>query len=96
MADKNTISEVMCTCNGKSRHLAEQIESIFAQTLRPMEIVVQDDSSTDGTLELLKAYAKKAPKGMAFRIYSNDTRLGINGNFSSAIAKAGGGVHSHM
>lgn len=91
MADKNTISVVMCTCNGKSRHLAEQIESIFAQTLRPMEIVVQDDCSTDGTLELLEAYAKKAPKGMAFRIYSNDTRLGINGNFFSAIAKAGGG-----
>ena len=96
MADKNTISVVMCTCNGKSRLLAEQIESIFAQTLRPMEIVVQDDCSTDGTLELLEAYAKKAPKGMAFRIYSNDTRLGINGNFFSAIAKAGGGVHSHM
>lgn len=95
MADKNTISVVMCTCNGKSRHLAEQIESIFAQTLRPMGIVVQDDCSTDGTLELLKAYAKKAPKGMAFHIYSNDTRLGINGNFFSAIAKAGG-VHSHM
>lgn len=95
MADKNTISVVMCTCNGKSRHLAEQIESIFAQTLRPMEIVVQDDCSTDGTLELLKAYAKKAPKGMAFHIYSNDTRLGINRNFFSAIAKAGG-VHSHM
>lgn len=62
MADKNTISVVMCTCNGKSRHLAEQIESIFAQTLCPMEIVVQDDCSTDGTLELLEAYAKKAPK----------------------------------
>ena len=108
MADKNTISVVMCTCNGKSRHLAEQIESIFAQTLRPMEIVVQsscttislrpmeivvqDDCSTDGTLELLEAYAKKVPKGMAFRIYSNDTRLGINGNFFSAIAKAGGGT----
>lgn len=62
MADKNTISVVMCTCNGKSRHLAEQIESIFAQTLRPMEIVVQDDCSTDGTLNYLRLTPRKSPR----------------------------------
>lgn len=83
MADKNTISVVMCTCNGKSRHLAEQIESIFAQTLCPMEIVVQDDCSTDGTLELLEAYAKKAPKGMAFA-YTVTTRGWVLTEISSA------------
>ena len=90
MADMKTISVVMCTCNGKNRHLAEQLDSIFAQTLRPTEIVVQDDCSTDGTLELLEAYAQKAPEGMAFRIFRNTVRKGINANFFSVISKAQG------
>ena len=67
MAESKTISVVMCTCNGRNRHLAEQLDSIFGQTLRPTEIVVQDDCSTDGTTELLEEYAGKAPEGMAFR-----------------------------
>jgi glycosyltransferase involved in cell wall biosynthesis len=90
MAENKTISVVMCTCNGRNRHLAEQLDSIFAQTLLPTEIVVQDDCSTDDTLDLLEEYAQKAPTGMAFRIFRNETRRGINANFFSAMAKATG------
>ncbi len=90
MAESKTVSVVMCTCNGRSRHLAEQLDSIFAQTLLPMEIVVQDDCSTDGTPELLEEYARKAPDGVAFRIFRNTARMGINANFFSAMAKASG------
>ncbi len=90
MAESKTISVVMCTYNGKDRHLAKQLDSIFTQTLLPKEIIVQDDCSSDGTPELLEEYARKAPVGVAFRIFRNATRQGINANFFSAMSKASG------
>ena len=61
MKQDKTISVVMCTYNGASRHLREQLDSIFAQTLLPGEIVVQDDCSTDDTMQVLHEYADRAP-----------------------------------
>ena len=89
-ASPSNISVVMCTCNGASRHLVEQLDSLFAQTLLPCEIIVQDDCSDDDTLRLLHEYAAKAPNGVAMRIFSNNSRQGINRNFFSAMRRATG------
>lgn len=88
MEKGKTISVVMCTYNGEDRHLAEQLDSIFAQTLLPAEIIVQDDCSTDGTAALLSRYAEKAPAGVAFRVFRNERQMGINANFFSAMRRA--------
>ena len=90
MKQNSNISVVMCTYNGASRHLREQLDSIFSQTLLPLEIVVQDDRSTDDTMAVLNEYAQKAPDGMAFRIYQNPSQQGINLNFFSAMRRAEG------
>ena len=37
MNQTETVAVVMCTYNGASRHLAEQLDSLFAQTLKPKE-----------------------------------------------------------
>lgn len=84
------ISVVMCTYNGASRHLAEQLDSIFAQTLLPGEIVVQDDCSTDNTMDVLDSYAARAPRGVDFRVFRNERQMGINANFFAAMARARG------
>lgn len=88
--DKQTLSVVMCTYNGASRHLAEQLDSIFAQTLLPNEIIVQDDCSTDNTMSMLTDYADKAPEGVEFLIFRNDQQKGINANFFAAMRRARG------
>ena len=90
MKQDKTISVVMCTYNGASRHLREQLDSIFAQTLLPGEIVVQDDCSTDNTMEVLREYAERAPEGVAVRIVQNTAQMGINANFFSAMRRAEG------
>ena len=90
MKQDKTISVVMCTYNGASRHLREQLDSIFAQTLLPGEIVVQDDCSTDDTMQVLREYADRAPEGVAMRIVQNTAQMGINANFFSAMRRAKG------
>ena len=67
MKQTQTVVVVMCTYNGASRHLAEQLDSLFAQTQPPKEIIVQDDCSTDNTMELLADYARRAPHGVQMR-----------------------------
>ena len=77
MKQNKAVSVVMCTYNGASRHLREQLDSIFSQTVLPGEIVVQDDGSTDDTMAVLDEYARKAPDGVSVRIYQNATQQGI-------------------
>jgi glycosyltransferase involved in cell wall biosynthesis len=55
-----TISVVVPAYNGAA-FLAEALDSVFTQTLRPAEIVVVDDASTDATPELVKSLVRTAP-----------------------------------
>lgn len=54
-----TISCIVPVYNG-APFLAEAIESILAQTLRPSEIIIVDDGSTDTTPEIAANYADHA------------------------------------
>lgn len=90
MKQNKAVSVVMCTYNGASRHLREQLDSIFSQTVLPGEIVVQDDGSTDDTMAVLDEYARKAPEGVDVRIFQNTAQQGINRNFFSAMHRSVG------
>lgn len=82
-----SISVVMCTYNG-GRYVAEQLDSIVAQTYPVHEIIIQDDGSTDATTQILNQYAQKDSR---IHIYNNDNGIhGINGNFFSAMRRATG------
>ena len=50
------VSVVICAYNGE-KYLARAIESVLAQTYRNFEIVIVDDGSSDGTVELIHKYA---------------------------------------
>ena len=49
------ISCIVPVYNGE-RYLGEAIDSILAQTYGPLEIIVVDDGSTDGTAEVVATY----------------------------------------
>lgn len=80
------ISVVLCTYNGE-RYLSEQLDSVFAQTLRADEVLVQDDGSTDATWSILESYAARHPE---MRLLRNEGPHGVNANFYSAMRRASG------
>jgi hypothetical protein len=75
-------SIALCTYNGEA-YLREQLNSFSCQTQLPDELIVCDDGSTDGTMDLLAEYAATAPFVVA--IYSNPSNLGSTHNFARAV-----------
>lgn len=76
------ISIAMTTYNGAA-YLPVQLASLAAQTLKPAELVVGDDGSTDTTLEILEAFALEAP--FPVHIIRNTERLGYRANFMNVV-----------
>lgn len=72
----------MAVYNGE-RFLAGQLDTVFGQTRKPDLVVIVDDRSTDSTLEIAQAYAKKHSN---LRIEKNETNLGWIKNFEKAIS----------
>lgn len=75
------ISVAMATFDGE-RFLPEMLASLAEQTRRPDELVVRDDGSSDGTLEILRDFAERAP----FPVHQvpSTGRLGYAQNFVAA------------
>ena len=83
----SSISVAMCTFNGE-RHLAEQLESISAQSVRPEELVICDDGSTDRTQQMIQEFASRAP--FPVYLFINAKNLGSTKNFEQAISRCRG------
>lgn len=81
------ISIAMATYNGAA-YLEEQLQSFLEQSRLPDELVVTDDASTDGTLDVIRAFAARAPFDV--RWTRNDENLGYAANFSKALGHASG------
>ena len=81
------VSVAMATFNG-SAFISEQLESLAAQNLLPCELVICDDGSTDGTLELIEIFSKAAP--FPVRIFRNEVTLGFAENFLKAARLCSG------
>lgn len=75
------VSVVICTYNGE-KYLREQLESVVKQTFPLYEIIIQDDGSTDRTIQIAQEYADQYDNII---VKTNTHEKGINGNFFSAI-----------
>ena len=69
-------SVIIPTWNRK-KLLAEAVESALAQTYRPLEIVVVDDGSTDGTREMMVELSRKSAEDVSIRFFPRP-HLGVS------------------
>ena len=56
------ISIAMATYNGE-KYILEQLESFVMQTRQPDELMITDDCSTDGTVNILKNFQNRVFMG---------------------------------
>lgn len=79
------VSVTLCVFNGEN-DVANAIEDVLGQTYRNIELILSNDASTDGTLEILRRYASD-PR---VRIFDQPRNLGFLANKNAAISKARG------
>ena len=87
MVDKVRLSVAMVTYNGE-KYIKAQLDSIFQQLTEQDEVVVSDDGSTDGTMEILKEYQRK---GYSIRIVEGP-KAGIKKNVEHALKQCRGEI----
>ena len=76
------ISIAMCTYNGE-KYLAQQLESIANQSLKPDELVICDDGSSDSTIAIINDFRNRLD--LDINLFINRSNLGSTQNFQKAI-----------
>lgn len=80
------VSVCIATCNGE-KYIRQQLESIQIQLSEHDEIIISDDSSTDGTIEIIKNL--NDPR---IKLLENNTFKSPIYNFENCISHASGDV----
>lgn len=84
------VSVALATYNG-GKYILEQLDSIFNQTLKPDEVIISDDHSTDKTKEIIDEYIKS--HGLkSWRLIDNERNGGVTDNFINAICHTTGDI----
>ncbi len=80
------IDILMAAYNGE-RYIAEQIDSILAQTFTDWRLLIRDDGSSDNTPAIIETYAEKYP-GKIQVIHDNATCRSATRNFFELLKHA--------
>jgi glycosyltransferase involved in cell wall biosynthesis len=86
MADVPLVSVGVPVYNGELT-IARALDSLLAQDLDDIEIIVSDNASDDGTPEICAEYATRDPR---IRLFRNPRNLGLAGNFNRTFELARG------
>ncbi len=57
-----------------ARYLPQVLESVLTQSVRPLEVLVLDDASTDDSVQVIQQYAARDP---LVRLVRNERNLGV-------------------
>ena len=78
-----TISVLLPVYNGQT-HLKQAIDSILNQSYQDFELIIVNDGSTDGTLDLIRSYSDKRI------VLINQKNIGLSGALNRAIKESRG------
>jgi len=78
---------VVVPARNASRYLGDCLESVLAQTMQSVEVLLVDDASTDGTLEIARGFAERDDR---VRLLRHDRARGAGGARNTGIDAARG------
>lgn len=84
------ISVALATYNGE-KYIEKQLKSINNQTLKPDEVIIVDDRSSDGTVELINEFIS-ANKLANWKLFINEENLGYRKNFYNVLKRVTGEI----
>lgn len=70
-----------------AQFVGQALQAMLTQTVQPMEIIVIDDGSSDNSLQVLEAFARRHAH---IRLLRNDTNRGVNYTLNRALREARG------
>lgn len=74
----------------QEHYLREAIQAAFLQTYSPLEILLSDDTSPDGTFDIMQAMAAEYKGAHRIILNRNPKNLGIGGHFNHVMNLASG------
>ena len=86
------ISTVIPSFN-KAKYIRQTLDSIFLQKYPNLEVIIQDGGSTDGTLKIIKAFAKKYPKEIKWESKKDKGQLDA---INKGLSKASGEILAYI
>lgn len=88
MPDSFPLVTVIATCFNHERYVVESLESIRAQTYPNIQLIVADDASTDGSVELIRDWARETATVCTFVFHEENQ--GVCRTRNDALAHARG------
>ena len=78
---------VLTTSYNREKYIAQSIESVLNSSFSGYEYIIVDDGSTDGTVDIIRTYAKLDPR---VKLFVNERNLGDYNNRNKAASFASG------
>lgn len=83
------ISVAMTSYNGE-QYIIKQLQSLIDQTIPPDEVIIVDDCSLDGTVEVIKNFISVNSLGRHWKLICHDQNKGFIETFFQAITNTNG------
>ncbi|TAF34069.1 MAG: glycosyltransferase [Cytophagales bacterium] len=82
---------VICLCYNHELYVEQALHSIFAQTHRPLQVLIADDASQDNSVELIKGFLRQHQDSqIVVQFIENTHNLGNCQSFNQLLALAEG------
>jgi glycosyltransferase involved in cell wall biosynthesis len=88
MSEAPRVSVCIPVYNGAA-HLADCLRSVATQDVSQLEIVIGDDNSSDGSLDVIAGVREEFP-GTDWQVIGHPSRLGMAGNWNACVEAASG------
>ena len=79
-----TVSVALALYNGE-KFIEKQLDTLRLQTVKPNQVVLCDDGSSDNTVNIVNEYIKKYSLGDSWKVCKNPQNLGYAKNFYHAM-----------